>query len=532
MRSEKQSGNTGSAAKKIVLLLSAVLLVSCAKKVVPVNAGDYSGFALEEVRTVTAETKTANEKYSSANVQSAISSPEKTSSVNAQTSTASSENNTSAAVPKTSAPTNTSAVSVPAITTAPVIKTAANGVIAEKPPESPEITEPALTEELLTIASEKPAVTEKTQTAPASDGYTALNYNKVKGIWISYIELSEILTGKTEQQFRTAFAKMLDNCKSVGVNTVYVHVRPFGDALYNSEYFPYSKYVTGKIGVKPAFDPLEIMLELSHSRQISFHAWINPMRVNSAADITSVSSDYAVGKWYRDNSPEIYKEGDYYYLNPAYPDVRNLIAAGTGEIVSKYNVDGIHIDDYFYPTTSTNFDSAAYSSSGYTDLSQFRKDNCTNMVKQMYTAIKSANPTVLFGIAPQGNISNNLTQLYADVNLWAGQKGYCDYVAPQIYYGFQNSAQPFDTCLKQWKKLTSSSGVKLIPGLAVYKIGQEDKWAGTGKSEWITDSSILKKQADLIASENCSGYILYSYNYLFNPSFNTPAINAQAALLQ
>jgi uncharacterized lipoprotein YddW (UPF0748 family) len=154
------------------------------------------------------------------------------------------------------------------------------------------------------------------------------------------------------------------------------------------------------------------------------------------------------------------------------------------------------------------------------------------MVEEMYAEIKKANPSVLFGISPQGNISNNLTQLYADVNLWAGQKGYCDYVAPQIYYGFKNSNRPFDVCLKEWEKLTSASGVKLIPGLAVYKIGQEDKWAGTGKSEWITDTLLLKKQTDLISSEGCGGYILYSYNYLFNPGFNTPAINAQSAFLR
>jgi len=351
-------------------------------------------------------------------------------------------------------------------------------------------------------------------------------------VWISFIELHDAFAGRSEASFRNNFAAMMENCKSVGINTVYVHLRSHGDAFYKSELFPWAKSITGTVGGDPGFDPLKIMLEEAHKRNISFHGWLNPMRLQPPADISSVSSSYAVGRWFNNrNGTYIIRVGDINYLNPAYSDVRKLIADGVSEIVKNYNVDGIHIDDYFYPPSCpVSFDSAAFSASSFTDRTAFRIDNCSRMVKAMHDAVKAQNSAVQFGISPQGSIKN-CYDIFADVNRWASTAGFCDYIAPQLYYGFLNATEPFDRCLSDWEALVKGTNIKLIPGLAIYKIGLEDQWAGTaGRREWITSDDIIKRQVDLTKkATNYGGYIMFSYRHIFTPGANTPAINAQLA---
>lgn len=243
----------------------------------------------------------------------------------------------------------------------------------------------------------------------------------MKGVWIWYSELYPILTGKSESQLRSGIGDYYDNCLSLGINTVYVHVRPFGDAIYKSDYFPWSKYCTGYIGKDPGYDPLKVMIDEAHARGISFQAWVNPLRCYYEDDAPDVSTAYKTGQWYDTKDGDyIVKVNSYWWLNPAYKEVTDLIANGAAELVSKYDVDGVHIDDYFYPTTEAYFDSIAFNASSYSSLSQFRLDNCSRMVADMYKAVKSHNPTALFGVSAQGNVTNNETQLYADVE--NGQK--------------------------------------------------------------------------------------------------------------
>jgi len=341
------------------------------------------------------------------------------------------------------------------------------------------------------------------------------------GVWISYIELSTVLTGKSAAQFRQSFAAILDNCRSLGINTVYVHLRPFGDALYQSDHFPWSKYATWSVGKAPDFDPLKVMLEETGKRNISFHGWLNPMRLMSDEDMKKVPQSYAIGKWYNDSSKKgkyIVKHGSNWYLNPAYSEVRELIGKGANEITRKYNVDGIHIDDYFYPTTANSFDADAFKASPLTSRSQFRLNNINSMVRIMYSETKKGKSSAQFGISPQGSIENNYDLLYADVEAWCKTPGYADYIVPQFYYGFNNSSQPYVECINRWHEMLKGSKTKLMFGLAVYKVGLEDEWAGDGKREWITASQILRRQileARKLSTYN--GVVFFSYNSLFNP---------------
>lgn len=382
------------------------------------------------------------------------------------------------------------------------------------------------------------ATSKKNDNVPAAtdnlpvNSYTALNYNEVKGVWIWYSELYPILTGKSESQLRSGIGEYYDNCLSLGINTVYVHVRPFGDAIYKSDYFPWSKYCTGYIGKDPGYDPLKVMIDEAHARGISFQAWVNPLRCYHENDAPDVSTTYKTGQWYDAKGGDyIVKVNSYWWLNPAYKEVTDLIANGAAELVSKYDVDGVHIDDYFYPTTEAYFDSIAFNASSYSSLSQFRLDNCSRMVADMYKAVKSHNPTALFGVSAQGNVTNNETQLYADVEKWSKEDGYVDYMAPQIYYGFDNGGQPFEQVVEQWDKMLAGTGKSLIPGLAVYKIGTEDKWAGSGRYEWQNDKEIIKRQ--IVKSQKTSNYggvILYSYQFIFKPDSKVEtAVNKEIA---
>lgn len=358
--------------------------------------------------------------------------------------------------------------------------------------------------------------------------YSPLNYSETKGVWISYIELYPVLFGKSQAEFKAGIGKLYDNCLSLGFNTVYVHVRPFGDAMYNSSYYCWSKYCTGTIGVTPSYDPLKIMIDEAHKRNISFQAWINPLRCHADGDIASIPNTYQTKKWYNNNSGDyIVKVDNYWYLNPAYSEVIKLVANGAAEIVANYNVDGLHMDDYFYPTTDTYFDSTAYNASGYSDLAEFRLANNDKLVSAIYSAVHKYS-SAIYGVSTQGNIANNMAYMYANVEKWCTNSGYVDYMAPQIYYGFENAAQPYQKVLEQWENMLKGTGRKLIPGLCLYKCGTYDQWGGAGAYEWQNSSTIVKRQ--ILAAREVSTYggiIIYSYKYLFDPPENVSAIQKE-----
>lgn len=382
-------------------------------------------------------------------------------------------------------------------------------------------------------ASETPKTTEAAVQPTgnyAKNSYRAVNYSEMKGVWISYLEISALLKGKNEAEFRQAAAQICENCLSLGINTVFVHARAFGDAFYFSELFPFTKHISGSIGVKTAYDPYPIFIDEAHKRGISFHAWINPLRLCGSSDLAAVSSDYPIKKWYEDNTLKgsyLVEVGGIWYLNPAYSETVRLVGDGVREIVSRYDVDGVHIDDYFYPTTDASFDRTAYAASDASSLSAFRINNCNNLVREIYRAVHECSDSAVFGASTQGSMSNNLNQLYADAQAWC-KGGYVDYFAPQIYYGFQNSAQPFERCTDEWNALVSGTNTQLCIGLAVYKIGAEDQWAGEGKYEWQNTETMLQRQIEYAKScKNYGGIALYSYNYLFTDGYRTAAIQKE-----
>lgn len=346
---------------------------------------------------------------------------------------------------------------------------------------------------------------------------------EVRGIWLSYIDLTTMLKGKEEREFTENIEDAFENIKSFDFNTVIVQVRPFSDALYKSSYYPWSFICSGTEGQDIGYDPLEIMVKEAHKRGLRIEAWINPYRVRSEASKVEISEENPATKWIREGSDSIINYNGGVYYNPGKEEVRELIVNGVVEIVENYNIDGIHLDDYFYPGTENSIDEVTFSNylleGGALSLEDWRRENVNILVRKAYEAIKKADPEVLFGISPQGSMVNNYNQQYIDIEEWVQNKGYIDYICPQIYYGFENQNNDFKGAVEEFNNLVSESSVSLYIGLAAYKVGMEDKWAGSGAKEWINNENILKTQVEASRNySNCSGVFLYRYDSLFNPS--------------
>lgn len=345
----------------------------------------------------------------------------------------------------------------------------------------------------------------------------------VKAAWITYFELEKLTANSnTEKDFEKAVKSAFKGIKSNGLNTVTVQVRPCADAFYKSDYFPVSKYCFGVQGCELKYDPLAVMVSVAHNLGLRIEAWINPYRVSQSAEIDELSDNNIAKQWYNsdDKKTNIYID-DKIYFNPASQEVKELIVNGVKEIVSNYAVDAIHFDDYFYPSTKEDIDKSDYEayvkSGGDMKLADWRRENVSDMVKSVYSAIKEINSAVEFGISPQSKISADYNNLYADVERWATEEGFLDYICPQIYFGFYNETQPFTKTAKDWAELVTSC--KLYVGLALYKSGQEDKFASADKdyaiNEFKENHDIISRQISYLKQlENVGGFYIFSYSYL------------------
>ncbi|MBE6886225.1 MAG: hypothetical protein E7486_04670 [Ruminococcaceae bacterium] len=394
-------------------------------------------------------------------------------------------------------------------------------------------------------ASSRPAVSSQgsSSSAPAQTS-PRTNYANMKAVWFSYLDLEEGFTSsKTAAQFREHMGNVLENLKTgFGINTFIFQVRMFGDAMYPSKYFCWSFYANEN-HQDPGYDPLQIVVEECHKRQISIHAWVNPYRGFKTAKVPDVSADYAFTKWLSDSSKKgdyLVQFGEYWYFNPGVAEVAALIADGVAEICENYEVDGIHFDDYFYPNNADNtFDQKAYNRylsgiGGGTALSRsaWRMDNVNRMVWTVYRRIKSINPNILFGISPQGNVEN-CEALGADVTKWVQNAGYVDYMIPQLYYATNSDGQGFSHWLDTWNGMVTQSGIRLYAGLALYKEQEAhinhwhdpyacaDRFSCTSNLicngyDWLKTTNNLAAQYRLALGKNrVQGVALYRYGNLF-----------------
>jgi uncharacterized lipoprotein YddW (UPF0748 family) len=330
------------------------------------------------------------------------------------------------------------------------------------------------------------------------------------------------------QALKEQCTAILDEAQADGIDTVYLQVRPACDALYPSDLFPWSRYLTGSCGDAPAddFDPLRYWVRQAHKRGMRLEAWINPYRIcaGSQADADwDALPDSSPAKQYAD--AVVRCEGGYYF-DPGSAKVRELIADGVREIVENYRVDGIQFDDYFYP--STDFDDAdtyaAYT--GDLSLDDWRRDNVNQLIQTVSDVVHSSakNKNCVFGVSPSGIWKNgsggtdgsetrgfaHYSECYADSITWI-QNGWVDYLCPQIYWEIGNDAADFETLVNWWAEQVRGTNTALWIGLAGYKVG--DAEAG---SVWESDGAAeIGRQLRLCGNtDGVTGVALFSFQNL------------------
>lgn len=335
--------------------------------------------------------------------------------------------------------------------------------------------------------------------------------------WLSYMEIAVGEALQSEKAYADYMVELFGNMSKLGVTDCFVQVRPFADALYRSQIFPLSSYAK-----KAQFDPLEVILDVAEKYEIGIHAWINPYRTHG--DISFFSSR-GIGK------EQIIETSSGIYFDPSDVRVQKLIIDGAKELLRNYNIKGIHIDDYFYPPDMNSADEEQFEAykkkGGKLSLSQWRRENVNTLLKSLYSTVKTYDEDKVFSVSPSGDIDKNINQLYADVRLWCNEEGYCDIILPQIYFGFDNESLPFDETFSLWADMNSSKKVRLIPALALYKVGKEDAYAGkTGKNEWKQNNDILKRQVRLLNERGIYSFGLYSASYInFSETFLSEELN-------
>ncbi|MBQ9079969.1 MAG: family 10 glycosylhydrolase [Clostridia bacterium] len=385
-------------------------------------------------------------------------------------------------------------------------------------------TEESTTEAQTTTAA--PVIAEK---------YKVLNYSDFKAMWLSQYDLSSIYCSgssqRSEQSFTSYMKTILSNVKGLGINTVIVQVRPFADSMYPSEYYPMSSMVVGSYGKEATYDPFAIIVEEAHAQGLSVQAWINPMRAMLDTEISRVDDKYPIKQWYNDPATKgkyVVKSSTRWYLNVAYDEVRQLIIDGAREIIENYDVDGLHMDDYFYPTTDASFDSAAYAEyvrgGGKLSLADWRREQLNKLVSGLWSMVKEHDSDILFGISPAGNFNTVYNSQYADIYTWCAKEGYIDYICPQVYFGFEHGSCDFVKVSTTYQNMIKTDKVKLIIGMTLGKAlsgsqGTEDKYAGTGKREWIENQDILLRGLEYTKQlPKCAGVAYFCYQYFYNPT--------------
>ena len=336
----------------------------------------------------------------------------------------------------------------------------------------------------------------------------------VNAVWFSYLDYQETAYNSAEYVFRNTVDEIIAELQELGVNTIYVHAVAFTDAFYKSDIYPQTQL----IGTME-YDPLAIFVEEAKKSDMRVEAWVNPLRsvLVSEADLLEGT---ILKQWIDENNERIRQVDGRYYLNPAYPEVRQLVCSVVEEILDNYDVDGIQFDDYFYPAnTEDRFDAYIFGEENYlTGISRedFRRNAIDQLVADVHDTVKAKSPYLSFGISVAGNLENDLNIYFADPQAWI-DAGTIDYLIPQIYWGFEHPTKPYAETLQEWMAMTENSDTALYAGLAAYKIGTEDIYAGDASAEWIDNTDILARQIEYAYASGCKGIALFRYGSLYFP---------------
>jgi len=332
---------------------------------------------------------------------------------------------------------------------------------------------------------------------------------------------------------------ILDEAINMGMNAIIFQVKPNADAFYRSNILPWSTYLTGTLGKDPGYDPLDFIIKEAHKRNLKLHAWLNPYRVSMDTSKETIhmlenTPPEAPKSVYSSHQDWIGIAWDRFVLDPGIPTVRFWIEEVVSELVSNYDIDGIHFDDYFYAESTDSLlnDEKTYLAYGtaFSNKADWRRNNTYLLIKQLSKKIKALKPHVEFGISPAGVWRNkkndpsgsdtqvghpNYDAAYADTRRWV-QEELIDYIAPQIYWPLARKVASYDVIAKWWANVVRPTKTRLYIGMALYKVGKYDAL----EPDWSIDGGIpeIKRQLDLNESiPEIQGSILFRQGSLQEP---------------
>ncbi|WP_439184244.1 glycoside hydrolase family 10 protein [Carboxylicivirga taeanensis] len=344
----------------------------------------------------------------------------------------------------------------------------------------------------------------------------------MRGVWVATVANIDWPSqpGLSVKQQKREANEIIMHCKQLGLNAIFLQVRPASDVLYSSVLEPWSKVLTGQAGKNPRYDPLEYWVKQAHRQGIELHAWINPYRASM-----NLTDDLPQEHPYH-TTPEMFVEyGNKLYYNPGHPKANIHINRVVKELLLNYDIDGLHMDDYFYPypiqgqqfPDSTYYQ--RYGKGAFDQINDWRRANVNNTIRSIHATIESTKPWVQFGISPFGVWRNrsddprgsdtkagtsNYDGLYADVLTWMENK-WVDYIAPQIYWGTSHPLANYNVLASWWNN--NHYDVPVYIGHGIYKIGSD-------KPDW-QDQRQLPKQMEVVRNaSNLSGSIFFSYKHL------------------
>ncbi|MFC3984727.1 glycoside hydrolase family 10 protein [Streptosporangium jomthongense] len=361
--------------------------------------------------------------------------------------------------------------------------------------------------------------TEPASGTPAADSVTAAcetdaRYPKreMRGIWIATVKNIDwpSRTGLSPARQRAEYVKILDQAVKRRFNAVFFQVRPASDALYKSSLEPWSEYLTGTAGKDPGWDPLPFLIAEAHRRGLEFHAWFNPYR----AAFEGGAEGLPAGHPAREHPEWIVKHEGKIYYNPGLPAVRDHVTAVVKDVAQRYDVDGVHFDDYFYPYPGAGApfgDDAAFRKYGKgAKRADWRRSNVNALISQVDTAVHQVKPYLKFGVSPFGIWRNKAQDptgsatggmsaydsIYADARHWI-KKGTVDYVIPQLYWPRGFKAADYDVLVPWWAAQVKGTDVDLYIGQGLYRVGATDTPAWTKAGELASHLAVNRKYKEV-----------------------------------
>ncbi|WP_242608899.1 glycoside hydrolase family 10 protein [Actinomadura formosensis] len=313
---------------------------------------------------------------------------------------------------------------------------------------------------------------------------------RLRGMWITTVGGTDWPknAGADADAQKRQFVKLLDTATAMNMNAVFVQIRPNSDAFYASPYEPWSQWITGTQDKDPGYDVLAFMLKEAHARNLEFHAWFNPYRVSRQGDVSKLSPKSPA----RRHPDWVRRYGEGLWYDPGLPQVRDLATQAVMDVVTKYDIDAVHFDDYFYPYPEDGDfpDEATYKTYGKgMNRGDWRRKNVDTLVESLSRKIHGAKPWVRFGISPFGVWRNRTSDpagsptralqsyddIYADTRTWI-KKGWVDYITPQLYWPIGDPRADYAKLVAWWADQVKGTGVQLTIGQAGYRVGADATW--------------------------------------------------------